>query len=193
MTRLAVIYYSASGTVEHLANAVGEGGRRRNAEVRIRQVPEYDCGCLAHDAVAEDRATLDDLVWADGIVFGTPACFGNVAAPLKLFLDGALPLWRSARLADKVVSAFTSAASLHGGHETTLLALYNTVYHWGGVVVSAGYTDPAFRPAGGNPYGLSAAAHHDGSVSDAELEAARALGARVAGFAHQLTQTPVGL
>jgi NAD(P)H dehydrogenase (quinone) len=192
VTRLAVIYYSASGTIERLADAVGEGGKRKNAEVRIRQVPEYDCGCPTHDAAARDRATLEDLTWADGIVFGTPACFGNVAAPLKRFLDGALPLWRSAALADKVVSAFTSAASLHGGHESTLLALYNTVYHWGGLVVSAGYTDPAFRPAGGNPYGLSASAHQDGSVTDAEIEAARALGARVAGFARQLAHAPVG-
>lgn len=177
MTRIAVIYYSAGGTLRRLAEAVHDGAVEAGATVRLCGVAD---GGLPEGAAP---ATLDDLEWAQGIAFGTPALFGNVAGPLKTYLDGAAPLWQRGVLADKVVTGFTAAGSPHGGHESTLLALYHTMFHWGSLIVAAGYTDPAFRAAGGNPYGVSAAAHRDGTVEEAALEAARCLGARLAGFA----------
>jgi NAD(P)H dehydrogenase (quinone) len=186
MAKLAVVYYSSTGTIEQLARAIARGGEQEGAEVRLRRVAEHSCGCAAIEPPAETLATPGDLDWADALVLGTPASFGNVAAPLKRFIDDALPLWRMGRLSDKVVAGFTSAASLHGGHETTLLSLYNSVYHWGGIIASAGYVDPAFRAAGGNPYGLSAAAHRSGNLAEVEVNAARALGARVALLARRL-------
>jgi NAD(P)H dehydrogenase (quinone) len=191
MTRIAVIYYSFGGTVRRLAEAVGDGAADAGAVVRLRAVrdPAGDCptcspapGGAEAGVGADDQATLADLEWADGVAFGTPALFGNVAGALKAYLDSAVQLWQRGVLADKVVSGFTAAGSPHGGHESTLLALYHTMFHWGSLIVAAGYTDPALRAAGGNPYGVSAAAHRDGSVDPAAVAAARFMGARLARF-----------
>jgi NAD(P)H dehydrogenase (quinone) len=189
MTRIAVIYYSSGGTIRQLAEAVHDGAVRAGATVRLCGVA--DSGVVVADG--DGAATLDDLEWAQGVAFGTPALFGNVAGPLKTYLDSAAALWQRGVLADKVVTGFTAAGSPHGGHESTLLALYHTMFHWGSVIVSAGYTDPAFRAAGGNPYGVSAAAHRDGSVDPAALVAARCLGARLAGFAERVNTAPLEL
>lgn len=183
MTRVAIIYFSMGGTIECLAESVRAGAVAAGAQVRSSE--------LSADAGAPLDPALDTLVWADGVVFGTPACFGNVAAPVKRLIDATWPLWQEVRLADKVVGGFTAAGSEHGGHETTLLALFQSVYHWGSLIVPAGYGDPVLRRAGGNPYGVSARSHRDGSVDAAALEAARYLGHRVAGFATLLCQSPV--
>jgi NAD(P)H dehydrogenase (quinone) len=121
-------------------------------------------------------ASLDDLRWADGYAFGTPTRFGNVASQLKQFLDTATPVWLEGALADKPMTAFTSAINRHGGNESTLLALYNTAHHWGAIAVPPGYTDHAFTAAGGNPYGVSHPSG-DGPPRAATL-ASRAGGAR---------------
>ena len=96
-----------------------------------------------------------DLEWADGVAFGTPTRFGNVAAQLKQFMDQAGGLWQEGRLADKVATSFTAAMTPHGGQESTILALNNTLYHWGMVIVPLGYTVREVFAAGGNPYGTS--------------------------------------
>jgi multimeric flavodoxin WrbA len=88
----------------------------------------------------QTNATLDDLEWADGVAFGTPTRFGNVAGKLKQFIDQAGRLWQDGRLADKAATAFTSSQTTHGGQESTILALCNTFYHWGMVIVTLGYT-----------------------------------------------------
>lgn len=165
MTNVAVIYYSATGNVHALAQTVAKGATEAGAAVRLRRVaetappeaidtrPEW----RAHLNATADvpLASLDDLRWADGVAFGTPTRFGNVSAQLKAFLDSVGPLWFAGELADKVGTGFTSASTLHGGLETTLLALYNTLHHWGAVVVAPGYTDPD-QPAGGQaPYGTA--------------------------------------
>ncbi|GAB3406795.1 NAD(P)H:quinone oxidoreductase [Flindersiella endophytica] len=159
--KVAVIYYSATGNVHALAEAVAEGAEKAGAEVRLRRVPELapaeaidsNPAWRAHaDATADlPVATHDDLRWADAYAFGTPTRFGNVAAQLKQFLDTTASLWKAGDLSDKAVTAFTSAINTHGGNESTLLALYNTMYHWGAIIVPTGYTDPAISPAGGNP------------------------------------------
>ena len=192
-TRIAVIYYSATGNVHTLANAIAEGATDAGADVRLRRVPELapEEAIQKNQAWAKHRdetkdavpeATLDDLEWADGYAFGTPTRFGNPAAQLKQFLDTAGRLWFEGALADKAVTSFTSAMYPDGGLESTILALNNVFYHWGCVLVPPGYTDPAVGEAGGNPYG-AAFPSGEGPPSQAVLAAARHQGKRLAIFA----------
>jgi NAD(P)H dehydrogenase (quinone) len=129
--KLAIIYYSSTGTVDAMARHAARVGEKAGAEVRLRHV-----------------------VWADAVVFGTPTRFGNVASQLKQFIDTLGPQWGEGLLADKTYAAFTAAKTAHGGHESTLLALYNTIHHFGGIVVPPGYTDE-IKFEEGNPYGVS--------------------------------------
>jgi len=140
---------------------------------------------FADRTAKEPRASLDDLDWADAVVFGTPTRFGNVSAQLKAFLDSAGGLWFGGKLANKVYAGFTSAQNVHGGQESTLLALYNTVYHFGGVIVTPGYTDPLVYASGGNPYGPSVTANGAGPTEH-DLAHAGYLGKRVAEMAKKL-------
>ena len=133
--------------------------------MRIRHVEELASELLIsqnqywgrHRAEVEDEpvATLDDLEWADGVAFGTPTRFGNVAAQLKQFMDQAGRLWQEGKLADRVGTAFTASMTAHGGQESTILALNNTLYHWGMLILPLGYTASEVFNAGGNPYGTS--------------------------------------
>ncbi|MFC8954658.1 NAD(P)H:quinone oxidoreductase [Streptomyces sp. NPDC057101] len=193
--KVAVIYYSATGAVHQLAQAVAEGAEKAGAEVRLRRVPE-----LAPDAAIDSNpawrahvdatgdvevATLDDLEWADAYALGSPTRFGNVSAQLKQYIDTTGGLWQQGVMADKPATAFTSAHNPHGGNESTLLALYNTFHHWGSVIVSPGFTDPSVYAAGGNPYGT---AHPGANGAPAEnvLQAARYQGARLTRIAKRL-------
>jgi NAD(P)H dehydrogenase (quinone) len=189
--KVAVIYYSATGTVHALAQAVAEGAASTGAEVRLRRVAE-----LAPDSAIDQnpqwrrhadaatgvvQATVEDLAWADAYAFGTPTRFGTPAAQLKQFIDQAGGLWREGKLADKPVTAFTSAYNRHGGSEATILSLGNVFYHWGALIVPPGFTDPAVYAAGGNPYGTSSVTGPTGEGPDAAaLEAARYQGRRLA-------------
>ena len=125
------------------------------------------------------EVTLEDLEWADAYIFGTPTRYGNVAAQLKQFLDTTGGLWFQGKLANKVVAGFTSAQNPHGGQESTLLALYNTFYHWGSIIVPTGYTDEAVFANGGNPYGVSTNASPDGDIPETAKAAASHLASRV--------------
>ncbi len=195
--KVAVIYYSATGSVYRLAQAIEEGAKEAGAEVRFRKVHELapeeaiksNQGWSDHALMTEDvpEAELDDLEWADAYIFGTPTRFGNVSAQLKQFIDTAGGLWFQGKLADKVVSGFTSASNPHGGQESTLLSLYNVFAHWGAILVTPGYTDPVLFEAGGNPYGASST----GEPTEQELAAARYLGRRVAEKAALLTGSRV--
>ncbi|MEU4475199.1 NAD(P)H:quinone oxidoreductase [Micromonospora sp. NPDC023888] len=197
-TKVAVIYYSATGTVHQLARAVAEGAERVGAEVRVRRVAELapDAAIDANPAWREhteatkdiEIASLDDLVWADAYAFGSPTRYGNVAAQLKQFMDATGGLWQQNVMADKAATGFTSAGNTHGGNESTLLALYNTLHHWGSIIISPGYTDPVVFAAGGNPYGTS---HPGGAGAPGEekLDAARYQGERLAKFAARLRNT----
>ena len=192
MTRIAVIYYSATGNVHALARAVAEGAADEGAEVRVRHVAELTPEMLIsfkqhwgrHRSELEDQpdATLEDLEWADGIAFGTPTRFGNVSAQLKVFLDLAGELWERGALVDKVATSFTSSQTEHGGQESTILALNNTFYHWGAIVLPLGYTVHEVFNGGGNPYGASYTSDHHvgGQPGEDALIVARAQGARLA-------------
>jgi NAD(P)H:quinone oxidoreductase type IV len=188
--KIAVIYYSATGTVHELAQAIAAGARDANAEVRLLKVAELapaeaiasNPAWQAHAEATRDVpvATPDDVVWADGVIFGSPTRFGNVASQLKQFLDILGGLWAQGQLADKVYSGFTASATAHGGQESTLLALYHSVHHFGGILVAPGYTDPV-KFVDGNPYGTS---HVNGQgtipVDDTARAAAAYQGKRVA-------------
>jgi NAD(P)H dehydrogenase (quinone) len=138
-----------------------------------------------HRSELEDQpdASLDDLEWADGVAFGTPTRFGNVSAQLKAFLDLAGELWERGALVDKVATSFTSSQTEHGGQESTILALNNTFYHWGAIVLPLGYTVHEVFNGGGNPYGTSytSGGHRvGGQPSEEALIVARGQGARLA-------------
>ena len=162
--KVSVIYYSATGSVHTLATAAVEAAEKAGAEVRLRKVHELapkeaiasNEGWSKHALETEDvpEATADDVVWADAVIFGTPTRYGNVAAQLKQFFDTLGPQWGAGQLADKVYTGFTSTGTSHGGQESTLLAMYNSFYHFGGIIVPPGYTDPS-KFVDGNPYGAS--------------------------------------
>jgi NAD(P)H dehydrogenase (quinone) len=193
-TRVAIIYYSATGNVHGLARAVAEGAEEAGAEVRLRHVEELASELMIsqnqywgrHRSQVADApvATLDDLEWADGVAFGSPTRFGNVAAQLKQFIDQAGRLWQEGKLADKVATAFTSSQTPHGGQESTILALNNTLYHWGMLILPLGYTEQEVFAAGGNPYGTSfTSAHTVTGPDERTLALARYQGQRLARYA----------
>jgi NAD(P)H dehydrogenase (quinone) len=198
-TRVAVIYYSATGNVHALARAVAQGAEGAEAEVRLRHVEELASELIIsqnqywgrhRSQVAEAPvATLADLDWAEGIAFGTPTRFGNVAAQLKQFIDQAGTLWQEGKLADKVATTFTSSQTAHGGQETTILALNNTLYHWGMIILPLGYTVHEVFAAGGNPYGSSFVAGHTVTGPDeSALALARYQGQRLARYAAAIAE-----
>jgi NAD(P)H dehydrogenase (quinone) len=177
----AIIYYSSTGTVHALAQAAAEGAEKAGAQVRLRKVAELappeainarpDWARHIQDTAEVAEASLDDLDWADVVLFGTPTRFGNPASQLRAFIDTTGPLWLAGKLAGKVYSAFTASNTTHGGQESTILALGNTFYHWGGIIVAPGYTDPVQLKLG-NPYGTSHVTG-EGPPDDVALEAAR--------------------
>jgi NAD(P)H dehydrogenase (quinone) len=195
--RVAVIYYSATGNVHQLAQAVAKGAQSRGAEVRLRRAAELapdtaidaNPAWRAHvdatkDSVAE--ATLEDLEWATAYAFGTPTRFGNPSAQLKQFIDSAGAQWQAGVFHNKPVTSFTSAMNRHGGQESTLLALNNVFYHWGCIIVPPGYTDPLLFAAGGNPYGTSWPSGGGEGPDQATLDAANYQGRHLADIAAQL-------
>lgn len=196
--KLAVIYYSSTGTLDAMARRAALSGEKTGAEVRLRQVEEIAPAAAidgrpewrehVETTADEPKATAEDIVWADAVLLGSPTRFGNVASQLKNYLDSLGPQWAKGELANKVYAAFTAAQTQHGGHESTLLALYNTMHHFGGIIVPPGYTDP-LKFNDGNPYGVSHAtgAHNDNPLEDPQLEALDHLVERACAIAARLT------
>ena len=194
--KLAVIYYSSTGTVAAIAREISEAAEKAGAEVRLRRVAELapqeaidsNPAWAANAAATADIpvAAPDDMAWADAVIFGSPTRYGNIASQLKQFIDTLGGLWAEGKLADKVYSGFTSSSSAHGGQESTLLALYNSVHHFGGILVAPGYTDPA-KFNDGNPYGTSHVdAQGNNPVDDTTRTAARIQAERVVKVASAL-------
>ena len=196
--RVLVAYYSATGSVHRLAEAVRDGAASAGADVRLRRGAELaPAEAIAsnpdweqHKSQTDDQvevATLDDLEWADGYAFGTPTRYCAPAAQLKQFIDSAGGLWQEGKLADKPVTTFVSSAEQHGGQEATILSLNNVFYHWGALIVPLGYTDDIVYAAGGNPYGTSWPAGYPSTMPDKTvLDCARYQGQRLARFAEVL-------
>ena len=151
-----------------MAKRVAAAAESAGAEVRVRHVAEtHDPASFAqnpawtanYEATKDlPAATGDDIVWADAVIFGTPTRFGSPAAQLRTFIDSLGGLWADGKLADKVYAGYTSSNTAHGGQETTLLSLYITLIHWGGIIVPPGYTDPC-KFVDGNPYGVEPGRH----------------------------------
>lgn len=189
MAKVAIIYYSATGTTYQLAKAIEAGAKEAGAEVRLLKVHELapeeaiasNEGWSRHRLETQElpEATLDDLEWADAIILGTPTRYGLPSAQLKQFLDTTGPLWGQGKLINKIGSSFCTVATNHGGHESTILAINNVFYSWGSIIVSPGYGDPIQFQAG-NPYGASFTSQN-GTVAPDEtaLAAARFQGKRI--------------
>jgi NAD(P)H dehydrogenase (quinone) len=189
-TNILVAYYSSTGNVHQIAQAVAAGAESTGAEVRLRRAPELappeavasNPAWKAHlDEVDVPDVTPDDFVWAEGYALGTPTRYGTPSAQLKQVIDSLGPQWQQGQLANKAATAFVSASNAHGGNESTILTLNNVFSHFGAVIVPPGYTDPLLFEAGGNPYGVSnASGGKSSTATDAELIAARYQGRRLA-------------
>ena len=197
MSKVLVLYYSSYGHIEAMAGAVAEGVRSAGGDVVVKRVPELVPAEVAKGAgmklsQAAPIATPDELADYDAIVFGTPTRFGNMAAQMRNFLDQTGPLWMRGALIGKVGSVFTSAATQHGGHETTVTGFHVTLLHQGMVIVGLPYSESRLMSlgeiSGGSPYGASTIAAPDGSrmPSENELAMARFQGHHVAKIAAKL-------
>lgn len=163
--KIAIVYYSTYGTNHEMAQVAEKAALEAGAEVRVRRVvetapDEVVAGQDAWKAQAERQASIEvatgeDLEWADGFIFSTPTRFGGAASQLRSFIDTLGPQWQAGALANKTVTAMTTAQNPHGGQEATILGLYTTFMHWGSIIVAPGYTDPVLFESGGNPYGFS--------------------------------------
>lgn len=196
MVNLAVVHYSQTGNVYRMAQAAATAGEEEGAEVRFRKVRELappeaiaanpDWAEHAEATAGIPEATIDDLDWADAVMWGTPTRYGGPCAQIRQFVDQTGPLWEQGKLIDKVMSTFVSTATSHGGQETTIVAMNNAFYHWGAVIVGPGYTDPRmFEPELGNPYGASHIAAI-GSVGEKERQALTIQTRRVLSVARRL-------
>ncbi|ASK33734.1 NAD(P)H:quinone oxidoreductase, type IV [Alcanivorax sp. N3-2A] len=191
---ILILYYSRTGSLANLARQVARGVEGAGLEARLRSVAPISAN---HEAVAPaipdsgaPYATQQDLAGCAGLALGSPTRFGNMAAPLKYFLDQSSDLWMSGALVGRPAGVFTSTGSLHGGQESTLLSMMLPLLHHGMVLAGVPYTEPALMStrAGGTPYGAShvAGADSDATLSDDESAIARTLGRRLAELARKL-------
>jgi NAD(P)H dehydrogenase (quinone) len=198
MSDILVLYYSRQGSTAALARQICRGVEGiAGMRARLRTVPPVAATTQRIDPPVPDEgppyATHEDLVECSGLILGSPTRFGNMAAPLKFFLDGTSALWVSGALADKPAAVFTSTQSLHGGQEATLLSMMIPLLHHGMVLVGLPYTEGGLTETrgGGTPYGASHfAGAGSGELSEVERDLARALGARVATVASRLGARP---
>lgn len=180
--KLAVIYYSSTGANYQMAQWAAEGARKAGAEVKLLKVREIapqeainaNPAWKKHVEATKDvpTASMDDLEWADALLFSIPTRYGNMPSQVQQFIDMTGGLWFEGKLANKVVSGMSSAMNPHGGQESTIQALYKTMFHWGAIVAAPAYTDPATFAAGGNPYGTSVTVDQEGNMKDKDVQEA---------------------
>ena len=197
MTKVLILYYSAYGHMERMAQAVAEGVREAGAHAEIKRVPELVPEEIAKKSgfkldQAAPIATVSELPDYDAIIFGSGTRFGVVTSQMRNFLDQTGPLWATGALVGKVGSVFTGSGTQHGGQESTVLTMIPTLLHQGMVVVGLPYTFPGQSRTdeitGGSPYGASTITKPDGSrmPSENELAGARFQGRHVAQIAAKL-------
>jgi len=195
MGEILVLYYSRGGSVARLARQIARGiGEVPGMAARVRSVPAVAAVTqTARPPVPDEGApyvSVEDLAECDGLLLGSPTRFGNMAAPMKHFLDGLGAEWVNGTLAGKPAAVFTSTASMHGGQESTLLSMQLPLLHHGCLIVGIPFTEAALShtTSGGTPYGAShvAGANDDPQPSEDEAALARALGRRVADIARRL-------
>lgn len=196
---ILVLYYSRTGAVAKIAQCIARGiAHVDGIEAKIRTVPPISPTCEAVDKPVPDEGapyvTLDELRGAAGLALGSPTRFGNMAAPLKYFIDTTSSLWISGELANKPAAVFTSSASMHGGQETTLVSMLFPLLHHGMILVGIPSTELALSTTerGGTPYGAShVALAHDAALTQDESTLAKALGTRLAHIALALQSVSV--
>ena len=201
-TNILIAFYSRDGSVEAMAKAVAEGARAEGAEVRLRRAkdlvgPEVMAKVpgWAERAARMDKEygvpTQDDVLWAHGVIFGTPTRFGVIASELKAFIDSLGGVWYQGKLNGKAGGAFSSTQSMHGGNETTILTVYNSLAHLGFIIVPLGYENPVVFGAG-SPYGATTVTGPESKPPTPDrLEAATHLGKRVTRVASALKQAGI--
>jgi len=195
MKEILVLYYSRHGNTATMANKIARGVEEiADISACLRTVPTISTACEASDEEIPESgppyAELEDLARCDGLILGSPTHFGNMAAPLKYFLDQTSTLWLSGALSGKPASVFTSSSSLHGGQEATLLSMMLPLLHHGMLISGLPSSEPELlkTTTGGTPYGASHLAGADSSLALSEDEAklCKALGRRVANLASKL-------
>lgn len=192
MTDILILYYSSTGHVKRLANAISEGVDAEGVVSRIRTVPAIRAdfaetnGDSFENADGQIYVTKDDLSECGGLALGSPARFGTMAAPLKSFFETTSDLWLSGAMVDKPACVFGSASSLHGGHEGLLQSMMIPLIHHGMVVMGCPYTEPGLNAftGGGTPYGPT---HLDAeNLSNSEIELAQNIGRRLARWVNKI-------
>lgn len=195
MATILVLYYSRFGATAHMAQHIARGVEMvSGAQALIRTVPDVSPTPEATEPAIPDHGapyvTLDELGQCDGLALGSPTRFGNMAAPLKHFLDSTSGLWFSGKLAGKPAAVFTSTATMHGGQETTLLSMMLPLMHQGMLITGIPYTEPDLTSTttGGSPYGASHVAGPDSKnpLTEEESRLCKALGKRLAEIALKL-------
>lgn len=198
MHEILVLYYSRTGAVRQMAQLVARGIEKvPGARARLRTVPKISAVCEATEPEVPHEGApyveVVDLVECAGLALGSPTRFGNMAAPLKYFLDGTGAIWQNGTLAGKPAAVFTSTASMHGGQESTLLSMMIPLLHHGMLIVGLPYTEPELNStrSGGTPYGAShlAGANAELPVTEEERRLCLRLGERLAEAAIRLART----
>jgi len=187
---ILVLYYSRHGHVKMLADQIALGIESTGLEARLRTVPAVSTVCEATEedipSSGDIFCTEDDIANCSGLLLGSPTRFGNMAAPLKYFLDGTAGLWMNGALVDKPAGAFTSTSSLHGGQESTLLTMMIPLLHHGMILAGIPYSESALTTtkSGGTPYGATHVQSE--SLSEEEIKLCQAQGKRIAMLASKL-------
>ena len=197
MPEILIVYYSRNGSVAQLARHVARGVEEVSGmQARLRSVPPVAPATATAQPPVPDEgapyATLQDLRDCAGLILGSPTRFGNMAAPLKHYLDSTGAEWASGTLVGKPAAVFTATSTLHGGQETTLVSMMLPLLHHGALIVGIPYTESALNATatGGTPYGAShvSGLQHERAISDDERTLARRLGRRVAEVAAKLAR-----
>ncbi len=196
MSEILVLYYSQGGAVRDMAQLIARGIESvKGVKARIRTVPKVSSNCEATEPdipnSGDPYVELSDLEECIGLALGSPTRFGNMAAPLKYFLDGTTALWLKGSLVDKPAAVFTSTSSMHGGNESTLLTMMLPLMHHGMLMVGLPYSEPELSStqSGGTPYGAShvGGAMDDKPISNDEKKLCLALGKRLGQTALKLS------
>lgn len=189
---ILILYYSRHGAVKKLAAFIAKGVEKGGGEAILRTVPPVSSVCESTEPTIPDAGdpyvTIDDLKLCDGIILGSPTRFGNMAAPLKYFLDQTAAAWLSGELVDKPAGVFTSTSSMHGGQESTLLSMMLPLIHHGMIITGIPFKGSPLSSTttGGTPYGAShvAGANNQNEISQDEKTCANILGERIASLAN---------
>jgi NAD(P)H dehydrogenase (quinone) len=190
---ILVLYYSRNGHVKKLAEEIAQGVEAAGMEARLRTVPAVSTVCQATEEDIPDSGDIycnkEDLAECSGLLMGSPTRFGNMAAPLKYFVDGTAGLWMNGNLIDKPAGVFTSTSSMHGGQESTLLSMMIPLLHQGMLISGIPYSEQSLHSttSGGTPYGASHIQSDELSTDEKNL--CQAQGKRIARLARQLIKS----